>query len=58
MRQIAFSASRGGDGAMTVVAARDLARSRIRVDTIAPESWTRRCSLRSRKLTGWAWLTE
>ena len=34
--QIAYSASKGGVAAMTVVAARDLAKLRIRVATIAP----------------------
>lgn len=34
--QIAYSASKGGVAAMTIVAARDLARSGIRVNTIAP----------------------
>lgn len=34
--QIAYSASKGGVVAMTIVAARDLARSGIRVNTIAP----------------------
>ena len=33
----------GGDQGMTIVIARDLANEGIRINTILPGSWTRRC---------------
>ncbi len=41
--QPAYSASKGGVHAMTLPIARELARHGIRVATIAPASWRRRC---------------